>query len=163
MLCYVILYKPPRITEKMFCDFLSELCDNSLCLFFGDMNCNLSHRNGLSDVCYVFGLSNLVKEPPCFKGDTPTLVDVFLTNRPKCFSGAINVDIGTSGFHNYVGVVSRAFVPCQIRRKITYRSMKNFQVDAFRADCDNIPFHVSNILMTSTIYTGRIIKCLYQS
>ena len=109
------------------------------------MNCNLSHRSGLSDVCDVFGLTNLVKEPTCFKGDTPTLVDVFLTNRPKCFSGVINVDIGTSDFHNYVGVVSRAFAPRQIRRKITYRSMKNFQEDAFRAACDNIPFHVSNV------------------
>ena len=147
-LCYI--YKPPRVTEKIFCDFLSEMCerffsDSSLCLFFGDLNCNLYHRNGLSDVCDVFGLTNLIKEPTCFKGDTPTLVDVFLTNRPKCFSGVVNVDIGTSDFHHYVGVVTRAFAPRQIRRKITYRSMKNFQEDAFRADCDNIPFHVSNI------------------
>ena len=73
----------------------------------------------------------------------PTPVDVFLTNRPKCFSGVINVDIETSDFHNYVGVVTRPFAPRQIRRKIAYRSLKIFQGDASRADCDNTPFHIS--------------------
>ena len=66
-------------------------------------------------------------------------------NRPKRFVDVLNVDIGTSDFHNYVCVASRAFAPRQIRRKITYRSMKNFREDAFRADIENIPFHVSHV------------------
>ena len=131
-------------------DFLSELCevfvtDGTLSLFLGDMNCNLFQRNGLSDICDVFGLINLGKRPTCFKGDTPTLVDVFLTNRPKLFSGVLNIDIGASDFHNYVCVASRAFAPRQIRRQITYRNMKNFHEEDFRADIDNVPFHVSYV------------------
>ena len=114
-------------------------------MFFGDMNCNLSRRNCLSDVCDVFGLTNLVKHPTCFKGDIPTLLDVFLTNRPKRFVDVLNVDIGTTDFHNYVCVASRAFAPRQIRRKIIYRSMKNFREDAFCSDIENIPFHVSHV------------------
>ena len=148
-LCYI--YKPPRITDTVFCDFLSELCDVfvtdvTLKLFFGDIN-NLFQHSGVSDICdvHVFGLTNLVKQPTCFKGDTPTLVDVFLTNRPKCFSGVLNIDIGASDFHNYVCAASRAFAPRQIRRQITYRSMKNFREGGFRADIDNVTFHVSSV------------------
>ena len=80
-LCYI--YRPPCVNEKVFCDFLSELCeafiiDGTLCLFFGDMNCNLSCRNCLSDVCDVFGLTNLVKHHACFKShgiEFPSMVD----------------------------------------------------------------------------------------
>ena len=59
------------------------------------MNCNLSCRNCLSDVCDVFGLTNLVKHPTCFKGDIPTLLDACLTNRPNSFIDVLNLDIGT--------------------------------------------------------------------
>ena len=76
-LCYI--YKPPRVTEKNLLWFSVWnvrkifFTDSSICLFFGDMNCNLYHRNGLSDVCDVFSLTNLIKVPTCFKGDTPPL------------------------------------------------------------------------------------------
>ena len=142
-LCYI--YRPPSVNEKVFCDFLYQVCEAFICLFFGDMNCNLSSRNCLSDICDVFGLTNLVKQPTCFKSDIPTLLDIFLTNKPKSFVDVLNVDIGTSDFHNFVGVASRVFAPRQIRRKIIYRSMKNFHEDAFRADIERIPFHVSNV------------------
>ena len=147
-LCYI--YKPPGITDKIFCDLLSELCevfitDATLSLFCGDMKCNLFQHNGVFDICDVFGLTNLVNQPTCFKGDTPTLVDVFLTNRTKCFSGVLYIDIRASNFHNYICVASRAFAPRQICRQITYCSMKNFRKEDFRADIDNVPFHVSSI------------------
>ena len=146
-LCYI--YKPPRITDKIFCDFLSELCevfvtDGTLSLFFGDMNCNLFQRNGVSDICDVFGLTNLVKQPTCFKGDTSTLVDVFLTNRPKLFSGVLTIDIGASDFHNYVCVASRASVG---RIFVLILIMYLFMSPTF--------------LMTLTISIGHITHCFY--
>ena len=58
----------------------------------------------MCDVCDVFDLKNIIKEPTCFKADIPTLVDVFLTNKPRSFSGVINTDIGSSDFHNFIGV-----------------------------------------------------------
>ena len=56
------------------------------------MNCNPLNSMDLCDVCDVcgvFGLKNIIKDPTCFKADIPTLVDVFLTNKDKSFSGAI--------------------------------------------------------------------------
>ena len=105
----------------------------------------LSSRNCLSDICNVLGLTNLVKQPTCFKSDISTLLDIYLTNKPKSVVDVFNVVIGTIDFHNFVGVASRVLAPRQIRRKITYRSMKNFHEDAFRAYIEKIPFHVPNV------------------
>ena len=85
------------------------------------------------------------KQPTCFKGDISTLIGVFLTGRTKRVTVVLNVDMAVSDFHNYVGVVSRVFAPPQIRRKIRYPTMKNFQEEVFHADVENIPLHVANI------------------
>ena len=80
-LCYI--YKPPRIADKVFCDFLSELCevfvtDAALRLFFGDMNCNLFQHNGIATYMYLV-LQIWLSNHRVSKGIPPTLVDVFLT------------------------------------------------------------------------------------
>ena len=113
--------------------------------FFGDMNCNPLINRDLCDVCDVFGLKNIVKDPTCFKADIPTLMDVFLTNKPRSFSGVINTDIGSSDFHNFIGVASKMFAPLFPKRKLVYRSVKHFCDDLFQVDLENVPFHVCNI------------------
>ena len=143
-------YRPPRVKVKVFCEFLSDMCetfvnDSNLSIFFGDMNCNPLNNRDLCDVCDVFGLKNIIKDPTCFKADIPTLVDVFLTNKPRSFSGAINVDIGSSDFHNFIGVASKMFAPLFLKRKLVYRSMKHFCDKSFQNDLDKVPFHICNI------------------
>ena len=146
----VYLYRPPSVSVTVFCEFLSMLCDefvddSNLTLLFGDMNCNLFNQSDLCDVCDVFNLTNLIKDPTCFKGDTPTLVDVFLTNKPRSFSGVINTDIGSSDFHNFIGVAYRMHAPSSVKRKVSYRSMKNFCESSFAIDMSHVPFHVCNV------------------
>ena len=86
-----------------------------------------------------------MSEPTCFKGETPTLLDIFLTNKPKSFCHCINVDTGISDFHNLTGIVTRAHAPQSERRVLTYRSMKHFQHNEFSKDVGFIPFHVCEI------------------
>ena len=88
---------------------------------------------------------NLIEQPTCFKGDDPSLMDVFLTNKPKCFSGVCNADLETSDFHNWICVSSKMFAPSHSKHEITYRSMKHFSENAFQNDVDSIPFHVCDI------------------
>ena len=110
------------------------------------MNCNmLKPNNALADTCDMFDLSNLVKSATCFKSEIPSLVDVILTNKPKSFSGSLNVDIGCSDFHNLVAVASRMFAPKLQARKIVYRSMKHFDDDSFRKHIESLPLHVCQI------------------
>ena len=144
------LYRPSNVNESILCDLLNVLCEefisnNNLYVAYGDLNCNWFKHNALSDLCEIYDMVNLIEQPTCFKGDTPTLVDVFLTNKPKCFSGVCNTDQGTSDFHNCICVSSKMFAPSHSKHKITYRSMKHFSENAFQNDVDSIPFHVCDI------------------
>ena len=93
------LYRPPNVNESILCELLKGLCEefisnNNLYVAYGDLNCNWFKPNALSDLCEIYGMVNLIEQPTCFKGENPTLVDVFLTNKPKCFSGVCNADLG---------------------------------------------------------------------
>ena len=143
-------YKPPRVRDSVFCELLKSLCDtfmtgNNLYMALGDFNFNFLSDNKLLDLCQVYGLHNLITNPTCFKGDTPTLLDVVLTNMPKSFADSFNLDLGLSDFHNCIGVSSRMFAPSQKNRKIVYRSMKHFCNEDFQNDINLIPFHVADI------------------
>ena len=121
------LYKPPKVSDNDTWMVLSQLCDQFVCdsnitVFFGDINCDMLKTNVLCDLCDIYDLKNIVSEPTCFKGETPTLLDIFLTNKPKSFCHCINVDTGISDFHNLTGIVTRAHAPQSERRVLTYRS-----------------------------------------
>ena len=138
-------------TESILCgplNVLSEefISNNNLYIAYGDLNCNWFKHNTLSDLCEILGMVNAIEQPTCFKGDNHTLVDVFLTNRPKCFSGVCNTDLGKSDFHNSIYVSSKMFAPSHSKHKITYRSMKHFSESAFQNNVDSIPFHVCDIV-----------------
>ena len=145
------MYSPPSVSESYLNDLLSSMCEtfisnDNLCLVFGDLNRNMLQTNVLYDLCEIYGLRNLVKGPTCFKSSTnPTQIDGFLTNMPRCFVDTFNVDLGSSDFHNCVGIAARLHAPPQTRRKIVYRSMKNFSEEAYQIDIKYAPFHVAEI------------------
>ena len=71
-------------------------------LFLGDFNSHPS-ENCVNDFYNVYNLSNLVKEPTCYKNpDNPSCIDLFLTNRPKCFQSTMTMETGISDFHKMV-------------------------------------------------------------
>ena len=67
-------------------------------LFLGDFNSQPS-ENYVIDFFNVYNLSNLVEEPTCFKNpDNPSCIDLFLTNRPKCFQSTMTMETGSQIF-----------------------------------------------------------------
>ena len=62
----------------------------------GDLNidelklCSDSSKNHSSDMKDIFGLTNLIKEPTCFKSQNSTLLSLILTNRPRSFMQSQN-------------------------------------------------------------------------
>ena len=111
----------------------------------GDMNCNMLVKNELTDICDIYGLNNLIKDPTCFKSCNGTAVDVILTNKSRCFSDTFNIDIGLSDFHNCIGVASKMYAPAIIKRRVNYRCMRKFDDDSFAYDVSTIPFHICNV------------------
>ena len=123
------------------------------------MNCNPLNDRDLCDVCDDFGFKNMIKDHTCFKADIPTLVDVFVTNNPMSFSGAINADTCSNDFHNFIGVTSKLFAPLFLKRKVVYRTMQHSSDKSFQNDLDKVPFH--NILAISWRYLCYLLGTEY--
>ena len=79
-------------------------------LSLGDFNSQPS-ENCVNDFCNVYNLSNLVKEPTRYKNpDNPSRIDLFLTNRPKCFQSTMTMETGIPDFHKMVITVLNFFL-----------------------------------------------------
>ena len=113
--------------------------------FLGDMNCCPKKSNVIQDFCEIYSLCNLIDKPTCFKGKTPTLIDVILVTNRRKYSGVLNCTCPISDFHNFIGAATRRFAPVQKPRHVFYRSYKNFDNAKFATDITTAPFHVSEI------------------
>ena len=70
--------------------------------------------------------SRLVKDKTCFKSINGTLLDVILTNRPKCFQKTIVCETGLSDCYKLVTTIFRYTFIKLPPKIITYRSYKTF-------------------------------------
>ena len=95
-------------------------------VFIGDMNCCPTKSDAVQYICDLYGLTNLVTQPTCFKGDNPLLTDVTLVSNPRRYIGDLNASFGLSDHHNIIGAATRRFAPKQNQRKLFYRSYKHF-------------------------------------
>ena len=113
-------------------------------IIIGDLNVNMLKSNTFGDCLDIIGLTNIVKEPTCFKG-VPSLIDLCITNRSRRLNGCISVDTGLSDFHNMICTATKFYVPEMKSTKITYRSYKSFNEDSFVTDLSTAPYHVGEI------------------
>ena len=111
----------------------------------GDTNLDMNYEKTFSDLCVLFNLSNLVDGPTCFKGDTPSSIDVLLSTEPKLFKQSLNSICSLSDFHNPTCVATKLHKPYIAPKTIDYRSYKKFDVEFFLNDVQNILFWVSDI------------------
>ena len=94
-------------------------------LFPRDFNSQPS-ENCVNDFCNVYNnFSNLVKEQTCFKNpDNPSCIDLFLTNRRKCFQSTMTMETGLSDFHKMVIVVLNFFTIIKNQKSFTIETIK---------------------------------------
>ena len=108
------LYNPHKNNISNHISHLSKGLDNYISpydniLFLGDFNSKPS-KNCVNDFFNAYNLSNLVKEPTCFKDpDNLSCIDLFLTNRPKCFQNTMTMETRISDFHKMVITVLKIF------------------------------------------------------
>ena len=96
-------------------DFNSEICETTLHYF-----------------CQTYNLTNLVTEATCFKNvSNPSLIDLMLTNKSKCFQHSLNIESGLSDHHKMTVTVLKAFFPKQAPTIIKYRDFRNFNSNTF--------------------------------
>ena len=103
-------------------------------ILVGDFNTKESEQV-LSDFIYEQDLKNIVSFPTCFKSvENPSTIDLFLTNRSKCFQNTIGVSTGLSDFHKMVATSFKMNFAKSKPIERTYREMKHFDREAFRSE-----------------------------
>ena len=83
------LYKPPSVSEKEFLlhlnkihNFFSTKYENITLI--GDFNMQPGNKN-LKDFCDLNQLQHLILKPTCYKGKTPSTIDLIITNHKASF------------------------------------------------------------------------------
>ena len=132
-------YRPPTQCSKKYYSEISKVLDQfSLVydnvLLTGDFNEETTQVNTKSFL-ESYDLSNLVKNPTCYKSLTnPSCIDLFLTNKKLSFKHTTTIDMGISDFHRMI-VTSFKFKYAPGTPKIVhYRSFKKFDKNLFQKE-----------------------------
>ena len=93
------LYKPPSVSEKEFLlhlnkahNFFSTKYENITLI--GDFNMQPGNKN-LKDFCDLNQLEHLILKPTCYKGKTPSTIDLIITDNKTSFMKSDTCETGT--------------------------------------------------------------------
>ena len=132
-------YNPTKGNIDNFIKGISPILDRYLpkydnFILLGDFNSEM-HEYTMKEFSDTYNLSNLIKEPTCFKNPlNPSLIDLILTNRPRSFQNSQTIETGLSDHHKLTVTVMRAFSPKQAPVIYSYRDYKHYNEDLFRSE-----------------------------
>ena len=149
----VVAYKPPNVTSHAFTLDMTTLLDRATRDYsdiwvIGDLNFDLLDRTKsetLRDVCDIYGLDQLIKEPTNTTIHGSSLIDVILTTVPTKTSSSGSTNVGLSDTHNMIYTTLKLKAPRLPPTTITYRDYKHFREDEYSADVSKIPETVCQI------------------
>ncbi|XP_068697070.1 uncharacterized protein [Montipora foliosa] len=98
----------------------------------------------LQEFCDKFCLQNQITEPTRVTDNTKTLIDVILASHPERFATCGNLHLRVSD-HDLVFAVRKNKLAKPKPREIEYRSMRQFNNDAFLQDLRNVPWDTAYI------------------
>ena len=67
---------------------------------------SFSHKN-VKDLCDMFELNHLIKDPICFKSTNPSCIDNFYTNKKTMFLYSSTAETGISDHHSLICTMLR--------------------------------------------------------
>ena len=128
------MYKNPKMNPNVFKVYFEKSCEEVLekyenVIIIGDLNFNMLQDNVLSQMCPPYNLTNIIKEPTCFKSNNATLIDVMLVTKRRKFIKGFSIDTGISDFHNMIGGVMKQHAPIPPKKIVTYRKLENIDYD----------------------------------
>ena len=89
----------------------------------------------MKDFCEMYNLTNLIKEPTCYKNaDNPSSIDVMLTNKKGSFQNSIVVETGLSDHHKMTISVLNRYIKKKAPITVNYRNYNKFNETNFRND-----------------------------
>ena len=130
-------YNPHKENITNFLTHLVAILDHYLSkydnyLLIGDFNSEIN-EDIMREFCDSYNLSNLIKEPTCFKNiHNPSAIDLMLTNRVRQFQNSHTIETGLSDHHKMTISVLKTFFQKQSPTIVTYRDYNKFKVNLFR-------------------------------
>ena len=108
-------------------------------ILMGDVNIDVKDSKAigffkLNDFMDLYNLKNLVKDNTCFHKGHESLIDLIITNKPLKFMSTKCYELGISDCHKLISTCLRQKVARLKPKKITYRSMKNYDQNVFKID-----------------------------
>ena len=98
---------------------------------------------------------NLVKKPKCFQNvNNPSIIDLALTNKNKCFYHTDVLETGVSDFHKLVFTILKSSYIKLKRKGIMYRCFTSFDVEAFKNNLLNSLHAIPTGDITYPIFFG---------
>ena len=125
-------YKPPKVKDYVFTEEITHTLDRATLnydnlIVAGDLNFDIadpSKSKPLMEICDLFDLKHLIKEPTCFKSDSGTIIDNFLSNRTSMFQKSGTLETGISDHHKQIYTVFICHLSKQSNKRISYRLRK---------------------------------------
>ena len=130
-------YNPRKENINDFLNYLSTSLDHYMgkydnIFIMGDFNSEVTETE-MTEFCETYNLTNLIKEPTCFKNPrNPSSIDILLTNRPMSFKTSKAIETGLSDYHKMTITVMKSVFKKLPPHLMTYRDYKKFNVNLFR-------------------------------
>ena len=128
-------YKPPSQNEPTYVSEIQKLLtyyrssyDNILLL--GDFNMSFSNKN-MKDLCDMFELNHLIKDPTCSKSPNPSCIDNFYTNKNAMFFNSSTAEKGISDYHSLICTMLSSTFCKGPSKYIYYRFYNNYNKKQF--------------------------------
>ena len=92
----------------------------------------MSYTNkNMKNLCDIFELNHLIKDPTCFKSSNPSCIDNFYTNKNTMFFNSFTVETGISYHHSLICTILRSTFCKSPAKCIYYRSYNNYNKEQF--------------------------------
>ena len=101
-------------------------------ILLADLNSEPKEQT-VQDFCQA--RENIIKENTCFKNPAnPSYIDLFITNRPACFQGFVNIETGLFNFHKMSLSMMNVFCKKRPPNIVRYCNYNNFNNKVFIND-----------------------------
>ena len=156
------LYKPPQNNTSLFLEQISNQVNESLktyenILLIGDFNITPDNIH-MKDFLHTHDFENLVKSPTCFKSDTPSCIDLILTNQSQLLMKTSTFETGISDFHALItSIMKMTYTKGNPNIKL-YRDYKHFNNVNFEEEIHSKFRDIPNI--TYDIFEETYLKVL---
>ena len=111
-------------------DLYSAHYENTILI--GDFNVSIDDPH-IESFCESYRFKSLIKDPTCFKNpESPSCIDLILTNNPYSFQNSWVIETGLSDFYKMIVSVMKTTFQKLKPRIVQYRDYTQFSNDNFR-------------------------------